>query len=93
MRLKVLAGVAAAIVLLVGALAVIVALRPSEFRIERSATVAAPARAVFAQVNDFPQLGGMVAVGETRPGGEELVRGRAGREGRGLFVGRQQQGR
>jgi len=32
---------------------VIVALQPSEFRVARSATIAAPAAAVFAQVNDF----------------------------------------
>jgi cytochrome b561 len=34
-------------------LAVIVALRPSAFRVARSASIAAPAPAVFAQVNDF----------------------------------------
>jgi hypothetical protein len=50
---KVLIGVAAAVVLVVGVLAAIVALQPSEFRIERSATIAAPAPVVFAQVNDF----------------------------------------
>ena len=50
---KVLLGVAAAIVLIVGILAVIVAMQPSEFRIERSTTIAAPAPLVFAQVNDF----------------------------------------
>ena len=32
---------------------VVVALQPSEFRIVRSATISAPAPAVFAQVNDF----------------------------------------
>ena len=32
---------------------VVVALRPSDFRVTRSATVAAPAEAVFAQVNDL----------------------------------------
>jgi len=53
MLIKILIGVAAAVVLVVGVLAVIVALQPSEFRIERSATIAAPAPAVFAQVNDF----------------------------------------
>jgi hypothetical protein len=31
----------------------VVAMQPSEFRIVRSATIAAPASAVFAQVNDF----------------------------------------
>ncbi|MGH7303763.1 MAG: SRPBCC family protein [Candidatus Rokuibacteriota bacterium] len=50
---KILGGVVAAVALVVGVLAVIVALQPSEFRIERSATIAAPAPAVFAQVNDF----------------------------------------
>jgi Polyketide cyclase / dehydrase and lipid transport len=50
---KILVGVAAAVVLVVGALALFVAMRPSEFRIERSTTIAAPAPAVFAQVNDF----------------------------------------
>jgi uncharacterized protein YndB with AHSA1/START domain len=53
MLLKILVGVAAAVVLVVGVLALIVAIRPSEFRIERSTTIAAPAPAVFAQVNDF----------------------------------------
>src|SRR5215831_14322343 len=53
MLFKVLLGIAAAVVLVVVVLAVIVALQPSEFRIERSAVIAAPAAAVFAQVNDF----------------------------------------
>jgi len=39
--------------LLVVAFIVVVALRPAEFRVERSATMRAPASAVFAQVNDF----------------------------------------
>jgi uncharacterized protein YndB with AHSA1/START domain len=37
----------------VGAFAIFVSRRPSEFRVERSATIAAPPPAVFAQVNDF----------------------------------------
>jgi carbon monoxide dehydrogenase subunit G len=32
---------------------IIVALRPTDFRIQRTALIAAPAQAVFAQVNDF----------------------------------------
>jgi uncharacterized protein YndB with AHSA1/START domain len=39
-------------VLVVGAV-VVVAMQPSEFRVERSATIAAPPAVVFAQVNDF----------------------------------------
>ena len=50
---KVLIGVAAAIAVLVLGFVAIVATRPNEFRISRSATMAAPAERVFAQVNDF----------------------------------------
>jgi hypothetical protein len=34
-------------------LVVVIAVQPAEFRVERAATVAAPAPVVFAQVNDF----------------------------------------
>lgn len=37
----------------IAVLVVVVATRPSEFRIARTATIAAPAPVVFAQVNDF----------------------------------------
>jgi carbon monoxide dehydrogenase subunit G len=46
MVLKILIAVAAIV-------AAFVALQPSEYRVARSATIAAPASAVFAQVNDF----------------------------------------
>jgi len=49
-KLLIVLGVLAAIV--VGFL-IIVALQPNEFRVERSATIAAPAAVVFDQVNDF----------------------------------------
>jgi hypothetical protein len=42
-----------ALVAIVAAFAAFVALQPSEYRIARSATIAAPASDVFAQVNDF----------------------------------------
>ena len=42
-----------ALVVIVIVVVGIVALQPSEFRIARTATIAAPAPAVFAQVNDF----------------------------------------
>src|SRR5256884_5669307 len=35
------------------ALPILVAMRPSEYRVARTATISAPAPAVFAQVNDF----------------------------------------
>jgi hypothetical protein len=41
------------LVALIGAFAVYVALQPSELHVERSATIAAPADVVFAQVNDL----------------------------------------
>jgi len=41
------------IVILIAIFAVIVALQPSEFRIARSITIAAPPATVFAQVNDL----------------------------------------
>jgi hypothetical protein len=49
MILKILISLAA----IVAVLAVVIALRPTEFRVERTATMAAPAPVVFAQVNDF----------------------------------------
>ena len=41
------------LVVLVGVLAIVVAVQPAEFHVSRSATIAAPPAAVFAQVNDF----------------------------------------
>jgi len=48
--LAVIVGVLAAIALVI---VVIVAMRPADFRVMRSAAIAAPASAVFALVNDF----------------------------------------
>jgi hypothetical protein len=45
--------VIAGIAIIIGAFAVFVALQPAEFRIERTATIAAPAPEVFVQVNDL----------------------------------------
>lgn len=42
-----------AIAVIIIMLVVVVAIQPSEFRITRTATISAPALAVFAQVNDF----------------------------------------
>jgi uncharacterized protein YndB with AHSA1/START domain len=46
---KILLAIVAVIVVFL----VVVSLQPSDFRVERSAVVAAPPEAVFAQVNDF----------------------------------------
>jgi uncharacterized protein YndB with AHSA1/START domain len=42
-----------ALIVIIAAFLVIVAIQPSEFRVERTTTIAAPADAVFAQVNDL----------------------------------------
>jgi len=46
---RILIALAVIVIVFVG----VVAMQPSEFRIVRTATIAAPAPAVFAQVNDF----------------------------------------
>ena len=46
---KILIALAAIVVVFV----IVVAMQPSEFRVTRTATISAPAPAVFAQVNDF----------------------------------------
>jgi len=48
-----LAAIIALLVVIVGAFLAFVATRPSEFRVTRSASMAAPPAAVFAQINDF----------------------------------------
>ncbi len=53
MLVRILIGLAAVAVGFV----VVVALRPSEYRVARTATIAAPAPAVLAQVNDFQRWG------------------------------------
>ncbi len=50
---KILIGVAAAVAILVLGFVVMAAMKPNEFRISRSAAMAAPADRVFEQVNDF----------------------------------------
>ena len=50
---KILVGVLIAVVLIVGVLALIIALQPSHYEIERSTTINAPANIVYDQVNDF----------------------------------------
>jgi hypothetical protein len=53
MVIKILIGLA----ILIAIFAIIVAMRPSEFAISRSATMTAPPPMVFAQVNDFHKWG------------------------------------
>lgn len=50
---KILLGLVIVVVVLVVVFLCIVALQPAHYRVERSATINAPATVVFAQVNDF----------------------------------------
>ncbi len=77
--MKVLKRVGLGLVAVVLLFVIVVMTRPSTFRIERSATVAAPPEAVYAQVADFHALGAVVAVGAARPGPEEDLRRARGR--------------
>jgi uncharacterized protein YndB with AHSA1/START domain len=43
------------LVVILGVLAIVIALQPTDFRITRTATIAAPPATIFAQVNDFHQ--------------------------------------
>ena len=81
MILKILISLAA----IVAVLAVVIAMRPTEFRVERTVTMAAPAPVVFAQVND-PQVGRVVPLCQARSRDEEELRGRARRRGRDLHL-------
>jgi hypothetical protein len=49
MIIKILIAVAVVLVVLIA----VIATRPTEFRVQRSATISAPAPVVFSQVNDF----------------------------------------
>jgi uncharacterized protein YndB with AHSA1/START domain len=61
--MRILLILALVVVVLVG----VVAQRPSEFRIERTTIIAAPASAVFAQVNDFHKWGAWNPWGKLDP--------------------------
>lgn len=48
--------IALGLVVLLALLAIVIALRPSDFRVSRSATMAAPPAAIFAKVNDLREF-------------------------------------
>jgi hypothetical protein len=50
---KIILGILILVVVLVAVCAIVVALQPAHYQVERSATINAPAPTVFAQVNDF----------------------------------------
>jgi len=53
MVVKILVGLALLVALVVAVVTILAAFQPSEFRVTRTTTMAAPPAAVFAQVNDF----------------------------------------
>jgi uncharacterized protein YndB with AHSA1/START domain len=53
MRKKILIGVPVVLLLLVAVFASVVAMQPNDFKVTRSAQIAAPPEKVFEQVNDF----------------------------------------
>ena len=72
--------------IIVVAFAGIVALRPSEFRVTRTARMRAPAPAVFAQVNDFNKWEAWNPWGKLDD--EARISRRAHRNWRSLHLGR-----
>ena len=65
------------LIALVAVLAAVVASRPSEFRVQRTAVIAAPPAAVFAQVNDFHRWGAWNPWGKLDPTMKQTYEGPA----------------
>jgi Polyketide cyclase / dehydrase and lipid transport len=63
------------VAIIVVAFVVIVAMRPSEFRVTRSTTISAPPPAVFAQVNDFHKWEAWNPWGKIDPGMKQAYEG------------------
>jgi uncharacterized protein YndB with AHSA1/START domain len=78
---RVLLWVAAAFVVLVIGLVVVIAMQPSEFHVERSATMNAPPEEVFTQVNDFHNWEGWSPWLELDPNAKETFEGPTSGEG------------
>ena len=89
MLIKIVIGV----VVVIGVFAVIVAMRPSDFRVERSAVVAAPAPVVFAQVNDLHNWDAWSPFAKLDPAAKQTFEGpRAGTGAALAWAGNQQAG-
>jgi Polyketide cyclase / dehydrase and lipid transport. len=71
MGLKVLVGAVVAL----AALAAVVATRPSEYRVARATTIAAPPAVVFAQINDFHKWETWNPWGQLDPGMKQTYEG------------------
>ena len=80
-------------VLIVAAFLVVVAMQPSEFRVERTTTIAASPDAVFAQVNDLHKWDAWSPWAKLDPTAKIGFDGPERGAGRGDELGRQRQGR
>jgi hypothetical protein len=69
------------------------ATRPDTFRIQRTASIQAPAEKIFALINDFRNWSVWSPWEKIGPDAEENLRGPAEWPGRPLLMGRQQEGR
>jgi uncharacterized protein YndB with AHSA1/START domain len=79
--LKTVLLVLAALVGLLAVGAIVVATRPSEFRVQRSATISAPAPVVFEQVNDFHNWEGWSPWAKLDPAAKNTFEGAPAGEG------------
>ena len=82
----ILAAVATVVVVFL----IVVALQPSDFKVERSATMRAPAPAAFAQVNDFHNWRAWSPWEKIDPALKRQYEGPEGRHGRSLCLAGQQ---
>jgi uncharacterized protein YndB with AHSA1/START domain len=78
---KILVRTFIALAVIVVVLGVVVAMQPSDFRIERSATIAAPVSEVFAEVNDFHKWAAWSAWDKVDPSMKRTYEGPTAGEG------------
>lgn len=77
------------LVLLVAGFVAVVALQPSEFHVERTATIAAPPAQVFAQVDDLHKWEAWSPWAKLDPSAQVGYEGRARGQGCRIHLGRQ----
>lgn len=78
---KILLGGAAAVAVLLLVLSVVVAMQPEDYRVERSAEMAAKPEVVFAQINDFHNWNGWSPWAKLDPNAKNTFEGPTSGEG------------
>ena len=89
---KMLKKIVIALAAIIAIFLIVVAMQPSEFRVERSTKIAAPAKTVFAQVNDLHKWDAWSPWVEARSGCQDRFRGTEVRDRRHRPLVRQQAG-